>query len=832
MKNIIKRIERKAHQLNLYKKGLVLYSIVLVSGLVVAQYALFGSRNTEAAVITRSEGIWCRGTEEDPIPGHDVDPGTCIVPDEVADSQNFNLCETDSQYGIVSGCTSGFNTEGICNDGSEPIIIEALNQGDSASCTQLANELCTSVSIDIQCSNDNSLGSISCDPDAVACANKVTETSLAIIQDERESTASTTAYWGWCSGACNSGSSCNGYGTPPVGSMFGCYANNSGGYGCYDVPTNQGGSSCYKDANCNDRSCGCDINRCEAECLTENAGNPGYHTNTNICDNCGQEFTCGCYIPESGTPTPTPTRPNITDTPQQGCPDTQARFRFNIDGTDIGWVEDGSYNLNSVDLFNYAVFINRDTNQIFQGEVVLSGPFGTESNGNGNQRNVPTPWQVGTYNLTARYQGEVCDQVSVNLITTDTPTPTPTSTPTPTVTPPTELVQISGSAYCEDPGKDAYAIDGAIVYIYDRDGNPYMATTDENGNFTELIALTQDVNGDFTDEIAISIIAFDPTNDQVIDATGQSYSMMIPPSAQSSEDAFAIYCNDSTTTQCEVSAGLYGCANNSMVSSGSYANCGIRDNTDDVYTNFDFKFTNCSGGAVTPTPTMTPTPTITVTPTPTVPLFCGEDCDSTYGDDQCQGGPGEQVCAPYQGDEDDYRCMIDICAENPELCGEDICEIPEPGIEIIKEVVYDSDGVYYVGEEVTFRVRIRNTGDRAIYIIEFEDSYNKNRLDFVRVRNAKNNTDITNAFNDGVFGSIDENLGLMSHEDITLIPGIENLEPGGEIVLEFDFIALVDTDRTCNDALIRVDLDGDKNNETFDDKACVRIKDDIPETDI
>lgn len=244
-----------------------------------------------------------------------------------------------------------------------------------------------------------------------------------------------------CTGAAGSGASCNSivpY-NPIEGHMFGCY-NKGSGFKCYQVPTNsiQGLPGCYLASNGTWGACGCNIAQCQAQCEQQYAGQPGHHTYTSICTNCGQKFTCGCDI--SVIPTVTPTPPTPTPTPQ-GCPSTQARFLVG----DRGLVSSGNYNLNEIPPFHYSVLVNQDVNQFFQGNVTITGPFGTQSHNNGNTRNVPTPWNSGTYTLTARYNGEVCDTAQVSLFESHTPTPSPspsvspspspTATATPTVSP-------------------------------------------------------------------------------------------------------------------------------------------------------------------------------------------------------------------------------------------------------------------------------------------------------------------------------------------------------------------------------------------------------------
>jgi hypothetical protein len=114
-----------------------------------------------------------------------------------------------------------------------------------------------------------------------------------------------------CSGGCNSGASCNGGTNPPEGKMWSCRLQ-SGSYKCIFENTNSGGSHCYLACPNTWKSCGCDVNACERECLRiHKNGTPGKHyTLTMECEGCHQDFTCGCDVPDkpSNTPTRTPSR--------------------------------------------------------------------------------------------------------------------------------------------------------------------------------------------------------------------------------------------------------------------------------------------------------------------------------------------------------------------------------------------------------------------------------------------------------------------------------------------------------------------------------------------
>jgi hypothetical protein len=134
-----------------------------------------------------------------------------------------------------------------------------------------------------------------------------------------------------CSGNCNSGRECNGKITPSEGNMVGCLCNTRSEYGycvdyyyCGQIRANESsGKGCYLDCALGWVSdCGCNIGECERKCREENAGSPGHHTRVDVCNNCQQNFACGCDIVVINSPTPTPTAtptqtltPTVTSTP-------------------------------------------------------------------------------------------------------------------------------------------------------------------------------------------------------------------------------------------------------------------------------------------------------------------------------------------------------------------------------------------------------------------------------------------------------------------------------------------------------------------------------------
>ncbi|MBU0757604.1 MAG: carboxypeptidase-like regulatory domain-containing protein, partial [Nanoarchaeota archaeon] len=99
---------------------------------------------------------------------------------------------------------------------------------------------------------------------------------------------------GTCTGSCESGSQCNVYGNPNPGKVWSC--KNTGSY--YECIQTSADNCDYLDCSLGWRDCGCDVSGCEQRCESQYANQPGYHTRTEFCDDCGQKFTCDCYIQE------------------------------------------------------------------------------------------------------------------------------------------------------------------------------------------------------------------------------------------------------------------------------------------------------------------------------------------------------------------------------------------------------------------------------------------------------------------------------------------------------------------------------------------------------
>ncbi len=217
-----------------------------------------------------------------------------------------------------------------------------------------------------------------------------------------------------CSGGPRSGDECNVLGYPiNVNHMFSCL-NLGSGYKCYETPINDGGNSCFLDSDGVKKACGCNQSSCEATCLANNAGKPtGTYTQGSTCNACGQNFTCSCFIQTNVTPTPTPT---VTPT-SETCPSTQARFTVGSHGL----VQSGTFNISEVPPFQTSVLVNSDVNQIFHGNVTVTGPFGSAQYPDGSTRNTPiSPIQTGTYTITAALtNGTVCGTATVSLVAGD-----------------------------------------------------------------------------------------------------------------------------------------------------------------------------------------------------------------------------------------------------------------------------------------------------------------------------------------------------------------------------------------------------------------------------
>jgi hypothetical protein len=460
----------------------------------------------------------------------------------------------------------------------------------------------------------------------------------------------------------------------------------------------------------------------------------------------------------------------------------------------------------------------------------------------------------------------LCD----NYCNLSTPTPTPTQiiTPTPTVPvttvpvtitvtltptpPPGRLLEIRGNAYCLDDGANAtrYAVPNTRVYVYDRDGRYYVVNTDEEGNFRQMINVSDIGNSEYVNEIGVLVLPFG-NNSQTL-PNGQIYGNMRPPAG--TNDNFAENCALPELTQCEqidrFGQNLPLCANNSMSGSTNYANCRVRtgEGITKQYNRFDFRFRNCEPTTVTPPVTTMPpgttipVTTIPVTTTPPAPGVCGGDCIDSRS---CESGsrciinavPGRPGVCVGDGTTPRYdNCIMSDGRINPQC--RDYCRLdrptatPVPGgpnVRVEKRVIDNREATYREGDIVRFRVVITNTGGTVLTQVAFEDRYNQARLRFERVRNGRNGRtgdDITTLFrNNG--GVISDTTGVISIANVLAIPVFGNINPGGTVEMIFEFTALRETSQTCNDVFVSIE----KLRE-MTDRACVRIRSNRPVTDI
>ena len=153
------------NKLHTYRKLLIAYSLVVISLLFVFQYALWGSQPGQAAnAIVESRGIWCRGEDNDLIPGHqDLPKGTCTVPTDQDDLLNFNLCAEGSQTGEVYTCED-MDDDGNCLTST---LVETFTQGENSSCEAMSTKYNSNIQINIGCTSpstqeNTTVGMISC----------------------------------------------------------------------------------------------------------------------------------------------------------------------------------------------------------------------------------------------------------------------------------------------------------------------------------------------------------------------------------------------------------------------------------------------------------------------------------------------------------------------------------------------------------------------------------------------------------------------------------------------------------------------------------------------
>lgn len=122
----------------------------------------------------------------------------------------------------------------------------------------------------------------------------------------------------------------------------------------------------------------------------------------------------GGNCPPITTPPVNTPPPTSTNCSAEGV---QARFRLTINGTDIGLVNSGTWNLNDVDSMDFAVVRNMQANppDWFYGTVRVYTPSGYYEYGNGISRSVPGAPQGGTYTITALENGQYCDGGTITI---------------------------------------------------------------------------------------------------------------------------------------------------------------------------------------------------------------------------------------------------------------------------------------------------------------------------------------------------------------------------------------------------------------------------------
>jgi len=136
----------------------------------------------------------------------------------------------------------------------------------------------------------------------------------------------------------------------------------------------------------------------------------------------------------------------------------------------------------------------------------------------------------------------------------------------------------------------------------------------------------------------------------------------------------------------------------------------------------------------------------------------------------------------------------------------------------IEKAAINETGSYGLGQPVIYRIRISNTGETLITSMTFRDMYNVNYLDFIRIVDPVNGRNITTGF------TVDENIGIITIQDLTLLVG--DFWPGRVLDLQFEFVTRRAIDTTCNDVFV---------NPSFGERSardCVRISAPLPVTDL
>ena len=361
---------------------------------------------------------------------------------------------------------------------------------------------------------------------------------------------------------------------------------------------------------------------------------------------------------------------------------------------------------------------------------------------------------------------------------TSTPTPTVTSTPTPTVTvtptatptltpTPTivleRYVTVGGRAYCQDEGEAAMGVSGATVQVYDREGIPRDIETGGQGYYQVQVPINVYEAGELND-IAVYL---QTSGDGSLD-NGQPHSEMRPPGSPIPGD-FAINC--------------------------------LADMTG--FDGFDEQ-TSCEGISLGQIDYLT---------------MCSDNSLSSASSyTNCR------VRENLDGQYNSFDFRFTNCAA-PEATPTPT-PTPVGELDINIEKVVEADRVYRVGELVTFKITITNTGDTTLTEILFADEYQTNQLVFSRILHGETGADITTEFTDSVLGNVDEDLGLIEHQDLTVVSGFGDLDPGDSLILDIEFVV---QDNTCNFA--RVTGSNENGQASDDSQDCILIEEEQPETD-
>lgn len=139
-------------------------------------------------------------------------------------------------------------------------------------------------------------------------------------------------------------------------------------------------------------------------------------------------------------------------------------------------------------------------------------------------------------------------------------------------------------------------------------------------------------------------------------------------------------------------------------------------------------------------------------------------------------------------------------------------QLPEsdkhPSFTITKKVV--GDGVYEVGELVSFDIEIKNTGDESLNVFPIRDRIDNRYLDLVSMRLiSHNNLDITNRF---IEDDADDNT-IWGTEDLI---DIDRLDPDQSFVIRATYKVEQPIRKTCNTVFANPDSLDEKNAQ-----ACI-----------